>query len=130
MYNEAVENMIERIREGWESPEGFFGQPQPWQIEQPAGLLNPQPAYTWATDTPIFAVLDGWPMYVQMVAFSLFLMTIVFYPFGNVVITAILKKTVKDTIAAVGPVIMAAGWILYHFQTKTCTKSSFYDIMI
>ena len=102
----------ERIRQLWESPEEFF-RPEPWRTNLlPDTFGSQSQGYTWATDTPLFAPLEGWPLYAQMIIFSLFFASIILYPIGNVVITMIAKRTVRDTLAAIGPAIIGIGWIV------------------
>ena len=113
-YNETppIEfDFEELIQQFWESPEEWFRQ-EPRMADLLPDSFFYQESRSWATDTPLFAPAEGLPMYLQMIIFSLFFMTIILYPIGNIIITMITKRTVRHTIAAIGPALMGIGWIV------------------
>jgi hypothetical protein len=113
-YNETPSmefDFEEFIQQFWESPEEWFRQEPQMADLLPDNFFH-QESRSWATDTPLFAPAEGWPMYLQMVIFSLFFMTIILYPISNIILTMITKRTVRHTIAAIGPAIMGLGWII------------------
>ena len=106
-YNGTTEfNFEEWIRQGRES--GLFNN----ELHPP--MIPPQTPHpqAWTMQAPLFDLAEGWTLYLWMVVFSVFLGSIIFYPFSNIVITLITKRNFRDVLATIGPAVMGAGWII------------------